>query len=83
MAFKKVLIAAVASSLAATPVLAAANEASALSLQPASEAVKGESTLNGSSGTIWAVLLGGVILTGFILAAIDNIDDDDDVPVSP
>ena len=82
MAFKKILMAAAATALIASPVFAAASDASALSLQPAPETVEG-SALDGGSGTIWAVLLGGVILTGFILAAIDNIDDDDDVPVSP
>lgn len=84
MAVKKMLAAAIASALLASPVVASVGDASALALQPAAETVSEGNQLLGGEGSIGALILGGVILAGFILAIIDVADDDDSqFPVSP
>lgn len=79
------LAAAAAISLTATPLLAAN---AGPSVQPAAESVIGANSLeDDEDGNAWAAfLLGGVILTGFILILLKELDDDDDdvnIPVSP
>lgn len=83
MIVKKILAATAAVALVTAPTMAAASNAGALSVRPAAENLgsEGESALE-DGGTIWAFLLGGVILTGFILAVIEESDDDGS-PVSP
>jgi hypothetical protein len=84
MVLKRTLAAVAAMGLMVSPAVAQSNAASALSLQPQAEAIGSEaSSLDGGGGAIWAFVLGGVILAGFILAALDNDDDDEDFPVSP
>jgi hypothetical protein len=85
MMLKRTLAAVAAMGLMVSPAVASSNAASALSLQPQAEALgsEGESSLGGGGGAIWAFVLGGVILAGFILAALENDDDDEDFPVSP
>ncbi len=81
---KRTLAAVAAMGLMVSPAVASSNAAPA-SIQPQSETLgtAGENSLNGGTGHILAFLLGGVILAGFILAAIEHGDDDDDFPVSP
>jgi hypothetical protein len=81
---KRTLAAVAAMGLMVSPAVAS-NAAPAASIQPQSESLgaAGESSLNGGTGHIMAFLLGGVILAGFILAAIEHGDDDEDFPVSP
>lgn len=85
MMLKRTLAAVAAMGLMVSPAVAQSNAASALSIQPQAEALgsEGASSLDGGGGAIWAFVLGGVILAGFILAALEDDDDEDDSPVSP
>jgi hypothetical protein len=76
MRFTKVLMAAAAVTMSATPVLAAANPASSLSVSaPASArvgAAHGKSKLAG--GLLIALLAGAAVVAGIVVVATDNND---------
>lgn len=74
---KQVLAAASALALSATPVMAAANPASALSIRSGAE-LQDENGLGGS----WIAALVGIGVAALVVVAVTDDDDNEDLPVS-
>lgn len=75
--FKGLIAAASAIALSATPVMAAASPAQALSLRAGAE-LQDENGLGGS----WVAALVGIGLAALVVVAVTDDDDDEELPAS-